>query len=129
MRPDMADSRRLTAAAAVAMAAGVGLGAFGAHGLRDRLPTDLLAVYQTGVLYHLVHGLGALLAAVLAASPCGRRARAAGWVFLIGIVLFSGSLYVLAVTGVRWLGAITPLGGAAWILGWLLLAASALPRR
>lgn len=129
MRPDIALHGPLVAAAAVAMAAGVGLGAFGAHGLRDRLAPDMLAIYQTGVLYHLVHGLAALLASLLAATLNGRRARAAGWLFVVGIALFSGSLYLLAVTGTRWLGAVTPLGGVVWIVAWLMLATSANGRR
>ena len=122
MTPDRASARLLLASASVSMAAAVVLGAFGAHALRDRLAPDVLAVYQTGVLYHLVHGLAALVAGVLGSARAGGRARTAGWLFLAGIVLFSGSLYVLAVTGVRGLGAVTPLGGVTWIVGWLLLA-------
>ena len=105
---------------------GVVLGAFGAHGLRDRLAADMLAVFETGVRYHLVHGL-ALLAVGWAASrwPNG-WVGAAGWLFVVGIAIFSGSLYLLAVTGARWLGAITPIGGVCLIGGWVVLAVGAL---
>ena len=105
---------------------GVVLGAFGAHGLRDRLAADMLAVFETGVRYHLVHGL-ALLAVGWAAScwPNG-WVGAAGWLFVAGIAIFSGSLYLLAVTGARWLGAITPIGGVCLIGGWVVLAVGAL---
>jgi len=110
------------------MAAGVALGAFGAHGLRSRLAPDLLAIYETGVRYHLVHGLAACVAALFVRTGLGGRAQAAGWLFVAGIAIFSGSLYLLALTGTRWLGAVTPIGGVAWIAGWLLLAWAALAR-
>jgi uncharacterized membrane protein YgdD (TMEM256/DUF423 family) len=121
----------LLATACLLMAAGVALGAFGAHALRTRLAPDLLVIYETGVRYHLIHGVAAVLSVLLArgTGAGGRRAEAAGWSFVLGIVFFSGSLYLLALTGQRWLGAVTPLGGVAWIVGWLLLALSALPRR
>lgn len=112
---------RVVTAACVVMALGVAIGAFGAHGLQERVTPDLLAIYETGVRYHLVHGLAAILSGIVARSGA-RRAHTAGWLFLAGILLFSGSLYVLAVTGVRWLGAITPIGGVLWIVAWLLLA-------
>jgi uncharacterized membrane protein YgdD (TMEM256/DUF423 family) len=123
--PERRAASTLLVTACLLMAAGVGLGAFGAHGLRTRLSLDLLGIYETGVLYHLVHGLGACVAAVLARSGLGRRAETAGWLFVAGTMLFSGSLYVLALTGTRWLGAITPLGGVSWIAGWLTLGWSA----
>ncbi|WP_370651509.1 DUF423 domain-containing protein [Luteitalea sp. TBR-22] len=109
------------------MAFGVALGAFGAHGLRNRLTPDLLAVYETGVRYHLVHGLALFIAAWLIGDTPGdgrasRAARLAGLLFAVGILLFSGSLYLLALTGVRTFGAITPLGGVAWIAAWTILA-------
>jgi uncharacterized membrane protein YgdD (TMEM256/DUF423 family) len=124
----MPDNRRASSLLVVAcllMAAGVALGAFGAHGLRTRLAPDLLAIYETGVRYHLVHALSACLAAVLVRSGLGRPAAVAGWLFVSGIVIFAGSLYLLALTDTRWLGAITPLGGVAWIAGWMTLAWSA----
>lgn len=107
---------------AVFGALGVAAGAFGAHGLRARLSPEMLAVFETGVRYHLVHAL-ALLAAAWAASRWESHAfSAAGWLFVAGIIIFSGSLYALALTGVRGLGALTPFGGAAFIAGWLCLA-------
>lgn len=118
----MSDRARLVRLGAWAMAFGVALGAFGAHGLKPRLSADLLAIYETGVRYHLVHGLALFVAAWLAGEDQSRSARIAGVLFALGILLFSGSLYLLALTGVRSLGAITPLGGAAWLAGWLLIA-------
>ena len=116
------DRARLVRLGAIAMAFGVALGAFGAHGLRDRLAPDLLAVYETGVRYHLVHALGLFVAAWLAGEDQTRSARLAGVLLVVGILLFSGSLYVLALTGVRALGAVTPLGGIAWLAAWILIA-------
>jgi uncharacterized membrane protein YgdD (TMEM256/DUF423 family) len=103
-------------------AAGVAAGAFGAHALRGRLSTEMLAVFETGVRYHLIHAL-ALLAVGLASTRWASPAVAlAGWLFCAGVVLFSGSLYLLALGGPRALGAITPIGGVAFIAGWLILA-------
>jgi uncharacterized membrane protein YgdD (TMEM256/DUF423 family) len=104
----------------------VGLGAFGAHALADRLSADLLGTYETGVRYHVYHALGLLAVAYAATRWPGTPVAAAGWLFVAGIVLFSGSLYLLALTGVRWLGAVTPLGGVAFLAGWALLAWAAL---
>ena len=102
---------------------GVGLGAFGAHGLKNRVTPEMLTVWQTAVQYHLVHALGLLLIGILAhLLPESPQVRQAGWALLVGIVLFSGSLYLLVLTGVRMLGAITPLGGLAFLGGWALLA-------
>jgi uncharacterized membrane protein YgdD (TMEM256/DUF423 family) len=101
----------------------VALGAFGAHALRDRIEAALLANYQTGVSYMFYHAL-ALFVVVWAVSkwPSSSLPVWAGWLFVVGILFFSGSLFVMAFTGARWLGAITPIGGAAFIAGWLLLA-------
>jgi uncharacterized membrane protein YgdD (TMEM256/DUF423 family) len=111
----------------LAGAAGVALGAFGAHALKARLPADLLAVWQTAVQYHLWHALALVAAGLLALQlPGSAPLRWAGWLMVAGLLLFSGSLYVLALSGMRWLGAITPFGGAAWIAAWLLLAWAAL---
>ncbi len=101
---------------------GVAAGAFGAHALRARVPADLLVVYETGARYQMYHAL-ALLAVALAAArwPAGGWTLP-GWLFTAGILVFSGSLYVLALTGTRWLGAITPIGGACFLAGWALLA-------
>jgi uncharacterized membrane protein YgdD (TMEM256/DUF423 family) len=104
----------------------VALGAFGAHGLKDRIDADLLEVYRTGVQYHLVHALGLLLIA-LAADKIGMT-RGIIWsarLLQTGIVLFSGSLYLLAITDTSILGAITPLGGVAFLSGWIVLAVTA----
>ncbi len=110
----------------IAGALGVGLGAFGAHGLRGRLSPDMLAVFETGVRYEMYHALALLLVSALMARLDGRLIHVAGWSFTVGIVLFSGSLYLLALTGVRIFGAVTPLGGVAFILGWACLAIAAL---
>jgi uncharacterized membrane protein YgdD (TMEM256/DUF423 family) len=102
----------------------VALGAFGAHALKDGLPPDLMAVYHTGNQYHFFHALG--LMAVATASgffPNSRFIRWSGAFILAGLILFSGSLYALVLTGQRWLGMITPFGGTAFLAGWLLLAA------
>ena len=104
---------------------GVALGAFAAHGLKSRLEPAMLATFETGVRYHMYHAL-ALLAVGWACSRWpGTAASASGWLFVAGTVLFSGSLYALSLTGVRWLGAITPVGGLAFLAGWLCLAWSA----
>jgi uncharacterized membrane protein YgdD (TMEM256/DUF423 family) len=118
----MADVRSpLIALGALNAALAVGAGAFAAHGLRDRLDARALEVFETGARYHMYHAL-ALIAAGLVASAAARGAQIAGWIFQVGIVLFSGSLYALALTGVKGLGAVTPLGGLAFLAGWLWLA-------
>ncbi|HEX7030153.1 MAG TPA: DUF423 domain-containing protein [Gammaproteobacteria bacterium] len=121
--------RSLLIAGAVAAAAGVMLGAFGAHALKDRLDAGMLAVWQTAVHYHLVHALGMVAIGFAALHWQQASLALAGWLLAAGIVLFSGSLYLLALTELRWLGAVTPLGGLAFIAGWLGLAwaASRLP--
>ena len=97
----------------------VALGAFGAHGLKSRLTEDMLAVFQTGVTYHMSHALALLLAATLMLHwPQSLALKWSAACFLLGVVVFSGSLYLLSVTGLRWLGAITPLGGLTLLLGW-----------
>lgn len=107
---------------AVAGFLAVGLGAFGAHGLRGRLSPDMLAVFETGVRYHMYHALAIVLVSLIAARADGWLVRAAGWLFTAGIVLFSGSLYALALSGVTVLGAVTPVGGLAFLAGWACLA-------
>lgn len=100
----------------------VALGAFAAHGLRQRLSPEMLAVFETGARYQMYHAL-ALLAAGLAHARWPTPAiTLAGWLFLLGTLVFSGSLYALTLTGHRWLGAITPLGGVAFLAGWAALA-------
>ena len=108
---------------AVSALIAVAAGAFGAHALRSRLEPASLAIFETGARYQMYHALG-LLAVAFAASrwPAARTAPWAGWLFLAGTILFSGSLYLLALTGLRWLGAVTPLGGLAFMLGWICLA-------
>jgi len=105
---------------------GVALGAFGAHGLRTRLSAEMLAVFETGVRYQMYHALAILVVALAAARLDGWLIRAAGWLFTTGIVLFSGSLYVLALSGATWLGAVTPLGGLAFLAAWGCLVIAAL---
>ena len=107
---------------AVAAFLAVGLGAFGAHGLRSRLSPEMLAVFETGVRYHMYHSLALILTALIAGRVDGWLVRTAGWLFVAGIVLFSGSLYALALGAPRAMGAITPVGGIALLLGWLVLA-------
>src|SRR3954465_7259127 len=101
---------------------GVGLGAFGAHGLRGRLSPDMLAVFETGVRYHMYHALALILVSFVLGRFSGWLVYTAGWCFVAGIVLFSGSLYALALSGVTILGAVTPLGGVAFLVGWACLA-------
>jgi len=113
-----------SAVAAVFLAGAVMLGAFGAHALRGRLDAYSAGVWEKAVFYHFVHAMGVLVVSLLPRLGV-LDARPSGWVcglLTSGIVLFSGSLYVLAVTGVRLLGAVTPVGGVAFIAGWLLLA-------
>jgi uncharacterized membrane protein YgdD (TMEM256/DUF423 family) len=101
------------------------LGAFGAHALRDRLDDYSRGVFETAVQYHFYHSLALLAVGLLAVSqPQTAMLKSSGWLFFIGILIFSGSLYLLSITGVRWLGAITPLGGLAFIAGWGCLAAT-----
>ncbi|TDO02550.1 DUF423 domain-containing protein [Sunxiuqinia elliptica] len=109
----------LTAAFLLALA--VILGAFGAHGLKEKLGNEMMQIYKTGVEYHFYHALGLLLVGVLAGQMPSSLMNWSAICLTVGIVIFSGSLYTLAITGVRWLGAITPLGGLSFIAGWVLL--------
>ena len=111
---------------ALAAFVGVALGAFGAHGLRSRLSAEMLTVFETGVRYQMYHALAILIVALAAARLDGWLIRSAGWLFTAGIVLFSGSLYALALTGVTVLGAVTPLGGLAFLAGWAVLVIASL---
>ncbi|SCY87364.1 MULTISPECIES: DUF423 domain-containing protein [unclassified Pseudomonas] len=104
---------------------GVALGAFAAHGLKNRLSADYLAIFHTGVTYQLVHTLALLGVALLATHIPGRVVTWAGISFVVGILLFSGSLYLLTLTGISKLGIITPLGGVAFLIGWLCLGLAA----
>jgi uncharacterized membrane protein YgdD (TMEM256/DUF423 family) len=107
--------------AAVAGFTAVALGAFAAHGLKGKLPPDLFDVFEVGARYHMYHALALVAVAWASTRWPGGATTAAGWFFAAGIVLFSGSLYLLAVTGIRPLGAITPLGGVCFLAGWVLL--------
>ena len=113
--------------AAVLGALAVGIGAFGAHGLEPVLETyNRVDTFETAVKYHFYHTLAILLVGILVASGHSHKLlKASVWSFLIGILIFSGSLYILSVTNITWLGAVTPLGGVAFIAGWILLAIGA----
>lgn len=113
-----------SAIAAFLLALAVAMGAFGAHALRGRLDAYSISVYEKAVFYHFIHALGILIIAVLARTgtfPVAAQDRVC-WLLFIGILLFSGSLYALAISGVRVLGAVTPIGGIAFIVGWIWLA-------
>lgn len=97
-------------------------GAFGAHVLRSRLPTDMLAAFETGARYHMYHALALFVVAWAWSQWPNALVRVAGWLFLAGTVVFSGSLYILALTGVTWWGAVTPVGGVLLLAGWATLA-------
>jgi len=111
---------------AVAAFLAVTLGAFGAHGLRGRLSPEMLAVFETGVRYHMYHALALLLVGLIMGRMSGWLIQTAGWCFVAGILLFSGSLYALALSGVTMLGAVTPIGGLAFLAGWACLAFAAI---
>jgi uncharacterized membrane protein YgdD (TMEM256/DUF423 family) len=114
--------RTFLALGAVSGAISVAAGAFGAHALKARLAPDLLAVFETGARYEMFHALGLVAAAWAAGRFAGSAPAWAGWLFVLGTILFSGSLYALALTGARWLGAVTPFGGVAFVAGWIALA-------
>src|SRR3954453_4064220 len=118
--------RLFFAVGALSACTAVAAGAFGAHALKARIPVDMLAVFEVAVRYQMYHALALLACAGALAKWSGPLIVTAGWLFICGTVLFSGSLYVLALSGVRWIGAITPLGGILFIAGWLCLAAAAL---
>lgn len=125
MTPDRLYAFAGSLSALIAVAAG----AFGAHALRTRLTADLLAAFETGVRYQMYHALALLAAAWLAAARPGSNAAVwAGGLFVVGTVVFSGSLYALALSGHRWFGALTPLGGVAFLAGWSCLAWAAAVR-
>ncbi|WDM24169.1 DUF423 domain-containing protein [Paenibacillus polymyxa] len=106
----------------IVMFLAVALGAFGAHALKKRLSADMISIFQTGIQYQIAHGLGLLLLGVLAGSLVhSSLIVTAGWVMLVGILLFSGSLYALSISGVRKLGAITPIGGLAFLASWVIV--------
>lgn len=115
--------RAIQITATLCMAAGIVCGAFGAHALRDIVPQRELLIWEKGVFYQLIHALAALLITSATGLQISDRVRRAiGWLFLGSLAIFSGTLYALVLSGMHWLGAITPVGGAGFILGWLLLA-------
>lgn len=123
-------TRTLIVSGAIFMALAVTFGAFGAHLVQDMITPDRFQVYQTGVEYHFYHALGLLLlGAITLTIPENRWLRWCGYSFVAGILIFSGSLYLLTLTDTGWLGAITPIGGVAFILGWIFLAIGVLDRR
>ena len=111
--------------ASLLMFAAVGLGAFGAHAIKGKITDTYLDVYKTAVLYHFIHALGIFIVAWLSTTNQDPKISCAGIAFILGITLFSGSLYLLSVTGLKWLGAITPLGGLSFLAGWLFIFLSA----
>jgi uncharacterized membrane protein YgdD (TMEM256/DUF423 family) len=115
-------SRNFVLVGAVFAALSVAAGAFGAHSLKAIIPAEMLTVFETAARYQMYHALALLIIGGMASHVSERDIRIAGWCFVGGIVLFSGSLYVVALTGTRWVGAITPLGGAAFLSGWIALA-------
>lgn len=119
-------NRRFLFLAGIAGALGVATGALGSHTLRDRLGPEGLATWETAVRYHLIHAVGLVFVALLLDRRPSRLVSAIGWLFLAGIVLFSGSLYVLALDGPGWVGPVTPVGGVCLIAGWVALAGAGL---
>ncbi len=119
-----APARHLAVAGSVLAGLAVAIGAFGAHALRASLSPEDLAVFETGVRYQMYHALGTLFAAWRTSHAPDSGARLAGWLFVIGSLVFSGSLYLLVLTEARWLGAVTPIGGVMFLAGWLALAAA-----
>ncbi|OXM16211.1 DUF423 domain-containing protein [Paenibacillus herberti] len=111
---------------AIFMFLAVAIGAFGAHALKEKLAGDAGKNYGTGVLYHLIHGVAMIAVGAAAGVQPSSLLNTAVWLFAVGIILFSGSLYALSLTGIRKLGAVTPLGGLAFLAGWVLVAIAAL---
>jgi uncharacterized membrane protein YgdD (TMEM256/DUF423 family) len=120
--------RTLFIAGSISALIAVAAGAFGAHGLKERISPDLLAVFEVGARYQMYHALALLATAWAYAQWHNSLTSRAGWSFILGTILFSGSLYLMSLTGMKWLGAITPLGGLLFLVGWLLLAVGAWKR-
>lgn len=125
----MSPERIFTAAGAISALIAVVGGAFGAHALRDRLTPELLAAFETGARYQMYHALALLFVAWAHSRWASAWIASAGWLFVLGTVVFAGSLYALSLTGLRWWGAVTPIGGLAFILGWGCLAWGAFAAR
>ena len=117
-------SKSILKTASIFLALAVAIGAFGAHGLKARLSVEMMQIYKTGVEYHFYHALGLFLVGVLPISFPSKLLKLAAVFLTSGIVLFSGSLYILAISGLNWFGAITPLGGISFIAGWILIFTS-----
>ncbi|NIR47234.1 DUF423 domain-containing protein [candidate division KSB1 bacterium] len=113
--------RLFFAIGAVSAFVAVAAGAFGAHGLKSRLSPDMLDTFEVGVRYQMYHALALLAVAWACSRWPGTLTTASGWLFIIGTIIFSGSLYVLSMSGIRWFGAITPVGGVAFLAGWACL--------
>ena len=113
--------RHILISAATSMLIAIACGAFGAHGLKQILSADMLAIWQTAVQYQVIHGLAMLGLVALSTRYDAKRLSQITLCFVIGTLLFSGSLYLLAITGIKWLGAITPIGGTAFLVGWGML--------
>lgn len=124
-----ANERLFLAWGAASAFVAVAAGAFGAHALEASMAADLLEIFETAAQYQLIHAFAIILSGMLCARRRGRSAPLAGWLFLIGTFLFSGSLYTLALSGVRTWGAVTPLGGVAWLGGWAVLTLAGIRRR
>ena len=122
----MTPDRLFAALGALSALIAVGAGAFGAHALKNRLSPDLLPVFEVAVRYQMYHALALFACAWAVGRWPGALATASGWLFVAGTIIFSGSLYALSLTGVRWLGAVTPIGGLALLVGWACLAAAAI---
>jgi uncharacterized membrane protein YgdD (TMEM256/DUF423 family) len=122
----MNSERLFLALGALSAFIGVAAGAFGAHGLKSRLSTEMLVIFETGVRYQMYHAFALLIVAWASSRFSGSLLVTSGWLFVVGTILFSGSLYLLSLTETRWLGAITPLGGLAFLGGWLCLIWAAL---
>jgi len=124
----LATSRTFIVAGAIGGFLSVCFGAFGAHAIKHSISPELMAVYQTAVEYQFFHSLGLILIGLLFQQQPNNFIKIAGWLMIAGTLIFSGSLYVLSLSGIRWLGAITPIGGTAFIAAWLLLAFGSLKK-
>ncbi|KAF0239418.1 MAG: hypothetical protein FD181_6 [Prolixibacteraceae bacterium] len=114
-------SKSILMTSSILLAAAVAIGAFGAHGLKSHFSAEMMQIYKTGVEYHFYHALGLMLIGVVAISFPSKLLKWSAVFLAAGILLFSGSLYVLSITGIKWLGAVTPAGGISFIVGWVLL--------
>jgi uncharacterized membrane protein YgdD (TMEM256/DUF423 family) len=121
--------RKFLAAGSLLAFLAVAAGAFGAHGLKNHLESDMLAIFETAVKYQMYHSLALILVSTIIKPKSGLWLVRSGWLFLAGIAVFSGSLYILSLTGIKWFGALTPLGGLAFLGGWFSILMHALKER